>query len=97
MVPGSDETLRDVQRNHPEDGAVFIGLLAKSCLIASESGRFINHAIQAWRWYFTLVRLSKTNVLDDPEIFERLTQCLSSQQLTEAENQSADWLTSSRH
>lgn len=48
MASGSDEILRELQNQSPQDAVVFIALLAKAFLIASESGRFIAHAVQAW-------------------------------------------------
>lgn len=51
-LPDVDTSLHDLHKQSPKDGPIFIALMAKAFLIASESARYSAHAYAALKWFF---------------------------------------------
>jgi TPR repeat protein len=87
-----DQTLSDVYKRSQADGIVFLSLMAKAFLLASESGRLSVYAYQAVRYFSILELIDGETYVDEPESFAELSNRLSKDNLTAAQESAEAWL-----
>lgn len=91
-VPGTDEIMKRVYDESSADAPVFIALMAKAFLIASDSARYTAHAFEALKWYFVLTTLNYDHLVEEPESYDVLMRTLPTEQIDKAQVFAESWI-----